>query len=117
MSNQGKTSWTQELQDHWGWDPDGICPCGCGEAPSKGIFRPGHDQRVALNLLTTLLVELRGNQQVAQVIQDVAGAQSGWASKYVVDAVTAYSMVDDGFLRTREDSGACGLDVPPAETT
>ena len=26
------------------------CACGCGEVPSSGLFRPGHDQRLRAEL-------------------------------------------------------------------
>lgn len=54
----------------WGFQPNGLCYCGCRHA-TGGHFVPDHNYRFGVNLLN----HLHGNQQVREAIQRLSGDQ------------------------------------------
>ena len=56
-----------ELQNFWNLNPTGYCYCGCG-AETRSHVAPGHDPRVAPNLLA----QLRGDKNVAHALKQMS---------------------------------------------
>ena len=49
------------------------CECGCGGAPSRGFFCPGHDQRLRANLEH----RVGGLRAVRSVVEPAEGSVAG----------------------------------------